>query len=92
MQSKFTHYKKPQNISDNWSDVVSGLVSLRHKQGISQEALADKIGCTSSLVHKWEQYKRVPSNFLFICWLDALNAKVEIKTKSDRRSTNMPSV
>jgi len=84
MRSKFTHYKKPQPISDNWSDVVTGLISLRQEQGISQEVLADRIGCASSLVHKWEQFKRVPSNFLLICWLDALDAKVEIKTRQGR--------
>jgi ribosome-binding protein aMBF1 (putative translation factor) len=56
-------------------------VSLRHDRGWSQEELADRIGCASSLVHKWEQYKRVPSNFLLICWMDALEAQVEIKTK-----------
>ena len=46
--------------------------------------LSDRIGCASSLVHKWEQYKRVPSNFLLICWMDALGAQIKIKTRQDR--------
>lgn len=52
----------------------------------SQEALAHKIGCASSLIHKWEQYKRLPSGFLFLCWLQALDCKVEIKKINRGRS------
>lgn len=81
MRSDFTHYNKPKSISDNWHAIVSGLVVLRNDYGLSQEELADRIGCASSLIHKWEQYKRVPSNFLLICWLDALDAQIEIKKK-----------
>ena len=81
MRSEFTHYSKPKEISESWHSIVCGLVSLRNDRGWSQEELADRIGCASSLVHKWEQYKRVPSNFLLICWLDALEAKIEIKNK-----------
>ena len=82
MRSDFTHYSEPKAISSNWQAIVSGLTILRNNNGWSQEELADRIGCASSLIHKWEQYKRVPFNFLLICWLDALDAKVEIKTKS----------
>tara|TARA_R100000458_G_C8266445_1_gene241466 strand:+ start:676 stop:924 length:249 start_codon:yes stop_codon:yes gene_type:complete len=82
MRSDFTHYNKPKSISNNWQTIVSELVVLRNDYGLSQEELADRIGCTSSLIHKWEQYKRVPSNFLLICWLDALNAQIEIKKKA----------
>tara|TARA_R110000822_G_scaffold44890_1_gene120306 strand:+ start:1169 stop:1414 length:246 start_codon:yes stop_codon:yes gene_type:complete len=81
MRDAFTHYSAPKNISPQWSQVVEGLVGVRHQKGWSQEELADRIGCTTSLIHKWEQYKRVPSNFLLICWIDALGAQVEIKTK-----------
>ena len=81
MRSDFTHYNKPKSISDNWHAIVSGLVVLRNDYGLSQEELADRIGCASSPIHKWEQYKRVPSNFLLICWLDALDAQIEIKKK-----------
>ena len=81
MRSDFTHYNKPKSISNNWHTIVSGLVVLRNDYGLSQEELAERIGCASSLIHKWEQYKRVPSNFLLICWMDALDAEVEIKRK-----------
>jgi len=84
MQSEFTHYKEPQQISNSWQTVVNSLIQIRHETGISQEALADRIGCASSLVHKWEQYKRVPSNFLLICWMDALGAEIKITTRQNR--------
>jgi ribosome-binding protein aMBF1 (putative translation factor) len=81
MRSEFTHYNKPREISDSWHSIVCGLIDLRNAKGWSQEELAHRVGCAASLVHKWEQYKRVPSNFLFICWLDALEAQIEIKSK-----------
>lgn len=82
MQSKiFTHLKSPVTVDPNWQRVVNRLVDERHKQSLSQEALAHKIGCASSLIHKWEQFKRLPSGFLFLCWLEALNCEIEVKDK-----------
>ena len=82
MQSKiFTHLKSPVTVDPNWQRVVDRLVDERHKQSLSQEALAHKIGCASSLIHKWEQFKRLPSGFLFLCWLEALNCEIEVKDK-----------
>lgn len=77
----FKHLSRPVEIDPNWLAVVTRLVNERHKQSMSQEALAHKIGCASSLVHKWEQFKRLPSGFLFLCWLQALDCEVEVKTK-----------
>ena len=42
-------------------------------------------------IHKWEQYKRVPSGFLLSCWLDALGLKIKVykkKTEQPRRSSS----
>jgi DNA-binding transcriptional regulator YiaG len=61
--------------------MVATLANLRNEQGVSQEELAHRIGCASSLVHKWEQFKRVPSGFMLVCWLDALEAEVHIARK-----------
>jgi len=61
--------------------MVATLANLRNEQGVSQEELAHRIGCASSLVHKWEQFKRVPSGFMLACWLDALEAEVHIARK-----------
>ena len=36
MRDAFTHYSAPKNISPRWSQVVEGLVSVRHKKGWSQ--------------------------------------------------------
>ena len=67
-------------IDPNWHMIVTRLVEERHRQALSQEALAHRIGCASSLIHKWEQFKRLPSGFLFLCWLQALDCEVEVKT------------
>jgi len=66
-------------ITNSWKDIIKQLVDIRTSQGLSQEQLAFKIGCHPSLVHKWEQHKRVPSGFMFSCWADALGAKIKIQ-------------
>ena len=79
MRSELTHYTKPRVNTNSWQQLVTTLVAIRNERGYSQEELAHRIGCAASLIHKWEQYKRVPSGFMFVCWLDALEAQIEIK-------------
>tara|TARA_Y100001973_G_C5196456_1_gene334583 strand:+ start:1129 stop:1380 length:252 start_codon:yes stop_codon:yes gene_type:complete len=79
--TEFTHLKQPVTIDPNWHAVVSRLVEARHAAALSQEALAHKIGCASSLIHKWEQFKRLPSGFLLLCWLEALDCEIEIRSR-----------
>lgn len=81
----FQHFKKEIQITDTYQLIINELVRHRHEQKISQEELADLIGCAKSLVHKWEQYKRVPSGFLFSCWLDALGLTLKVSKKTIRR-------
>jgi len=77
----FTHFNKPVSIPSDYEMLVSALISARSEQSLSQEALAHKIGCTVSLVHKWETHKRIPSGFMLICWLDALGYEIEVKKR-----------
>jgi len=78
----FENYSKETKVTDSYSLMVNSLVDRRNDLGYSQEALADMIGCTTSLIHKWEQYKRVPSGFMLTCWLDALGVEIKICPKS----------
>ena len=78
----FENYSKETEVTDSYSLMVNSLVERRNDLGYSQEALADMIGCTTSLIHKWEQYKRVPSGFMLTCWLDALGVEIKICPKS----------
>ena len=71
--------------SEHWEAVVRSLVQIRLQQGITQEVLADKIGCASTLVGKWESYHRVPSGFLLSCWAEALGAKIQIQHDRQQR-------
>jgi len=59
--------------------------------GMTQEELAFQIGCAKSLVHKWEQYKRVPSGFMFSCWLEALDLTIKVHKKktNTRKKTKL---
>ena len=79
MRSQLTHYTEPKQNTTSWQEIVTSLVEIRKARGLSQEALAHEIGCASSLIHKWEQYKRVPSGFMFACWIDALQAQIKIE-------------
>lgn len=81
MQSYLTHYRQPKANTNSWQEIVDQLIHLRKSKSYSQEVLAHRIGCTSSLIHKWEQHKRVPSGFMFSCWLDALGAQIKISEK-----------
>ena len=72
------NYQKITDATDSYVDLIDQLVARRHDKGWSQEALAAEIGCTNSLIHKWEQYKRVPSGFMLTCWLDALGVKIKV--------------
>jgi len=75
----FQNYQKPTIVTEAYVDFVDQLVARRHELGLTQERLAMNIGCTISLIHKWEQYKRVPSGFMLTCWLDALALKIEVR-------------
>ena len=77
----FTHFSRPVSIPNNYESLVSELILARLDRSLSQEALAYKIGCTVSLIHKWETHKRIPSGFMLICWLDALEYEIEVKRR-----------
>lgn len=76
--TKFERYNRPVKIPRDYEPMVSMLIDARLKRKLSQERLANKIGCTSSLIHKWETHKRIPSGFMLICWLDALGYDIEV--------------
>ena len=67
--------------------MVHQLIKRRHELGYSQEALAFKIGCAKSLIHKWEQYKRVPSGFMLGCWVEALGLQIRVTEKCSESET-----
>jgi transcriptional regulator with XRE-family HTH domain len=82
VRSHLTHYTNPKPNTSSWQQLIESLALLRKNKGYSQEELAHRIGCHSSLIHKWEQAKRVPSGFMFACWLDALDAQIKIEIES----------
>jgi transcriptional regulator with XRE-family HTH domain len=74
----YTYYNKPVTIPKDYELMVSMLIDARFEQSLSQERLAHKMGCTTSLIHKWETHKRIPSGFMLICWLDALGYDITV--------------
>lgn len=73
---------KNTRLSHNYDQMITMLIKARHEKGLSQPELAAIVGCTESLIHKWEQHKRVPSGFFLMCWLEALGYDIEV-TKKD---------
>ena len=71
-------------LPHNYNQMITMLIEARHEKKLSQDKLAGIIGCTESLVHKWEQHKRVPSGFFLMCWLDALGYDIEITKREER--------
>ena len=66
--------------------MVDQLIKRRHELGMSQEQLSFEIGCAKSLIHKWEQYKRVPSGFMLGCWVEALGLQIKVTEKCEKSS------
>ena len=62
--------------------LIPQFVSQRHKLGMSQMDLDEKIGVARGLVSKWEVGIRKPSGFLFCIWADALECELCLKEKS----------
>jgi len=82
MPSKsFTRFNKPVTIPRDYEKLIKMLIDARFEQGLSQESLAYNIGCTSSLIHKWESHKRIPSGFMLMCWLDALEYDIKVQKR-----------
>lgn len=44
----------------NHTDIVDELIALREKRGISQSAVAEKIGVDQAVISNWERKKRKP--------------------------------
>jgi DNA-binding transcriptional regulator YiaG len=72
---------KNTRLSQSYNQLIEMLVEARRERKLSQPELASIIGCTESLIHKWEQHKRVPSGFFLMCWLEALDYDIEVKKK-----------
>ena len=79
----YTYFNRPVSIPQNYDLLVEMLIAARSEQNLSQEQLAHNIGCTTSLIHKWETQKRMPSGFMLICWLDALGYEIQVRKVGD---------
>ena len=75
----FQYRAVPIPVDPNWIELVTCLVKKRNKLKISQEALAFQIGCANSLIGKWERYERLPSGYMLLYWVQALDCKLKVK-------------
>ena len=69
-----------------YKELIQELVKVRQKTGQSQSELDVVIGCAEGLVSKWECGMRKPGAFLFSCWADALECKIQLTPKKKTES------
>lgn len=63
------------------NQLITQFVAKRHKLGMSQMDLDEKIGVARGLVSKWEVGIRKPSGYLFCVWAEALGCEMWLKEK-----------
>ena len=76
----FLHMEKALGTQFH-QQVIPQFVKQRHKLGISQMDLDEKIGVARGLVSKWEVGIRKPSGYLFCAWAEALGCELWLKEK-----------
>ena len=69
-----------------YKELIQELIDARKKTGQSQSELDKVIGCAEGLVSKWECGMRKPGAFLFSCWADALECKIQLAPKKKNES------
>lgn len=74
-------------MNNGYELIVDRLIIQRKKLNWSQEELAHRIGCATSLIHKWEQYKRMPSGFMLGCWVESLGLQITVSEKETEQRT-----
>lgn len=69
-------YTEPANKLD---PVLHELRRLRYARGISQQVLADRMGCHKKTIGKMERGTVNPHFDLVLSWAEALGAKLEVR-------------
>jgi len=65
--------------------LIPQFVQARKKLQISQLEMDEILGVAKGLVSKWEVGIRKPSGYLFCCWADSLNMKLELVSKKEQK-------
>jgi len=63
--------------------LISELTERRHKLGIPQTLVDDRIGVAQGLVAKWETGNRKPTAFNLHCWAESLGCKITLEVVDD---------
>ena len=66
--------------------IIPQFVAARKKLKISQLEMDEVLGVAKGLVSKWECGMRKPGAFLFSCWADALECKIQLAPKKKNES------
>lgn len=63
--------------------LISQLTERRHKLGLPQTLVDDRIGVAQGLVAKWETGNRKPTAFNLHCWAESLGCKITLEVIED---------
>lgn len=63
--------------------LISQLTERRHKLGLPQTLVDDRIGVAQGLVAKWETGNRKPTAFNLHCWAESLGCRITLEVVED---------
>lgn len=66
-----------------YDPLIRQLVEQRHKTGMTQAELNDRIGCTDGLLAKWEATICYPTAYHLMLWAEALKMTVTIQPEGE---------
>lgn len=68
-----------------YGSLINQLATARRQRSLSQSDLDALLGVSDGMVGKWESFARMPSAFMLMCWLSALNVQLLIGFAPSRR-------
>lgn len=75
-----------QRSTPLYDRLIEQLVHLRKQRGMTQWDVNAAIGCTDSLVAKWETGMKYPTFRHMLLWCHVLDVELTLKEKIDGRS------
>ena len=79
---KYLMPSQPKKKNDRfWNDVILPFIERRHKMGLTQIEVNERIGVADKLVSKWECSMRRPNVYNLYNWAEVLKCKIELVKK-----------
>jgi DNA-binding XRE family transcriptional regulator len=81
---KLTRRHYPRLIRNFYQPIISKLISERKRQGLTQMDVNEIVGCTDSLIAKWESGNKLPSLYFLLLWIEALELDLRLEGEDEQ--------